>query len=477
VLCDLRTIDGLGPGRGASVALDHRAPALAAEDPAPFELELEDDERAYVVYTSGSTGTPKGVEVPHRALANALAALRDELEIGAGDLVAHHTPLTFDIALFELLTPLVAGAAVLLVEPTLADEPEAVARALERASVVQATPPGWDVLLATGWRPSRPTRILTGGEALRPRQRDALTALGCRVWHAYGPSETTLCSTACEVTEDDSEETIPVGPPLPNTELSIVDEAGELRAVGEPGEVRIAGLGVALGYLNRPEATEARFVPDPVSDRFDYAYATGDMGHLLPDGSLVLAGRRDFQVKIRGQRVELGEVEAALRRDPQVAEAVVVAQGDDSVRLVAFATAAGGSVDADAALGRLRRSLPPHMVPWRLVVLDALPTTSHGKIDRRRLPVVTAEGHADEGPRDELEARLLSIWRAVLGAESAGVEDHFLELGGDSLAAVRIATRAGDERLGLLASDVLRHGTVAALAAHLRRKKEGPDSR
>ncbi|HSF41084.1 MAG TPA: amino acid adenylation domain-containing protein, partial [Thermoanaerobaculia bacterium] len=439
--------------------------------------EVEDDtnpeplagpgDLAYVIYTSGSTGRPKGVQVTHGAVANFLASMAQRPGLSPDDTLLAITTLAFDIAGLELLLPLTVGARVVLAPRETALDGTRLAGALKAhgVTVLQATPATWRLLLATGWGGDRGLTALCGGEALpRDLTRDLLPRVGT-LWNVYGPTETTIWSSVHRVTETD---VIPVGLPIANTSIHLLDRRMEPVPLGVPGELYIGGVGLARGYLRRPDLTAERFVPDPFSSG-ERLYRTGDLARRFPSGEIEYLGRADHQIKIRGFRVEPGEIEAALAEDPAVRQAVVVLREDapGDQRLVAYVVwEAAGDV---ARLREILKSrLPAYMVPSAFVELPALPLTPSGKVDRRALPRPSAE-RVDEAafvaPRTPTEAALAAIWTDVLGVERVGVHDGFFDLGGHSLLATQVAARVREIfRVELPLAVLFRETALEALA-------------
>ncbi len=426
---------------------------------------------AYVIYTSGSTGRPKGVQVPHRAVSNFLSSMAKEPGLDSDDRLVAVTTLSFDIAVLELLLPLSVGARILLADRVTAADGVALKALIERsgATVMQATPASWRLLLDADWKGDSNFKILCGGEALPSDLAAQLLSRCGSLWNVYGPTETTVWSTCSLVT---SASDIDIGRPIDNTQVWILDPRGELCPLGVPGEMWIGGDGVTLGYLNRPELTAERFVPDPFSNATGaLLYRTGDRGRWRADGVLEHQGRLDFQVKVRGYRIELGEIEALLAAHAQVARAVVVAREDrpGDVRLVAYVVADAGAALDDAALASyLKGSLPDYMIPQHIVFLDAIPLLPNGKIDRKSLPVPDmAVKLAGErvAPRNALERTIADAMAKVLGVAEVGVDDDFFTLGGHSLLAAQLTSRINKELGIALSLRALFDGpTVAKLA-------------
>jgi amino acid adenylation domain-containing protein len=420
-----------------------RAEDLAKAAPtAPPAPAVGPNDAAYLIYTSGSTGRPKGVLVPQRAVANFLAAMRDRPGLTTNDKLVAVTTLSFDISVLELLLPLTAGAEVILATREQATDGHALRTLLEqhRATIMQATPATWRMLLEAGWRGGAGFKALCGGEALPPELAEALLHKAGTLWNMYGPTETTVWSTCGRV--ELGRGGVTIGQPIDNTEVWILDDAGELLPIGVPGELYIGGAGVALGYHARPDLTNERFVPDRFSGRPGARlYRTGDLARWRADGRLQHLGRTDFQVKVRGYRIELGEIEIALARHGQVAEAVVTAQpgpGGEQ-RLVAYIVPRGAAPTPSVLREHLRTALPDYMIPSVYMTLDKLPLTPNGKVDRRTLPApgveaaAPTESGAFRGPHTRAEQIVATVWRELLGVERISVADNFLDLGGHSL--------------------------------------------
>ncbi|HML82982.1 MAG TPA: amino acid adenylation domain-containing protein [Thiomonas arsenitoxydans] len=447
------------------LALDS-APLAGLRRDAPLPPDPARDARpedpAYLIYTSGSTGQPKGVEVPHRAVVNFLRSMAREPGLQSDNVLLAVTTLSFDIAVLELLLPLTAGARVVLADHAQSRDPFALRDLLQTslATVLQATPSTWRMLLDVGWPgnpdPSRPPRLraFIGGEALPADLAPRLLAACAEVWNLYGPTETTVWSTCWRVQPG---QPIVIGRPIANTQVWILDPQGQLCPIGTPGEIHIGGAGVTLGYFQRPELTAERFIPDPFSaDTQASLYKTGDLGRWRHDGQLEHLGRLDHQVKIRGFRIELGEIEAALREQAGVATCVLTtyAPTPEDVRLVAYLVAKPGAATNPADLRQaLRARLPDYMVPQHLVPLDALPLLPNGKHDRAALPAPQAAAptahtrQASRLPSTPQEQQIAAIWRELLGVERVQLTDNFFDLGGHSLLAMR-AVIAIEQQLG-----------------------------
>ncbi|MGW2745063.1 amino acid adenylation domain-containing protein [Streptomyces sp. NPDC001450] len=427
------------------------------------------DAAAYVIYTSGSTGLPKGVQVGHRALVNFLWTMARRPGFGSRDSLLALTTVCFDIAGLELYLPLVRGGTVeILPEPVCADG-FALRERIERSapSVLQATPTSWQMLIAAGWAGDPQLRALCGGEPMPAELASQLLGKVGELYNMYGPTETTIWSTVDRVRPG---EPVTIGRPIGNTRCHVLDERGIHVPPGLPGELYLAGDGVADGYLGRPELTAERFVTAPGGS--GRAYRTGDLVRHLPDGRLEYLERIDGQIKLNGYRIELGEVESALRRLPGVTAAVALVREDQpgERRLVAYATGSGALPDPAQLRAALRDGLPAYMVPAAVVMLPRFPLTPNGKIDRRALPRPGAARIAGGGAtvRGDLERRIAEAWCEVLRLDEVGAEDNFFDLGGDSLRLTSVVAMLR-ERLGrpVTRLDMFGHPTVRAMAAHL----------
>jgi amino acid adenylation domain-containing protein len=442
-------------------------------DPRP--AGLAPDHLAYVIYTSGSTGRPKGVMNQHRTLVNRLSWGQKAWRLGADEAVLGQTSLSFDGHVRELLWPLTAGARVVLARPDGHREPAYLAELVRREAIttLNLVPSLLQALLEhPGFAACGGVRrILCGGEALPSalvRQvRDVLP--GAELHNLYGPSEAATALTAPECDGGEARAVVPIGRPIANTRVYVLDGGGQPVPVGVAGELCIAGTGVARGYLGRPGMTAERFVPDPFSSEpGGRMYRTGDRTRRLADGRVEFLGRTDFQLKVRGFRVEPGEIEARLLDVPQVREAVAAVHGEGGgQRLVAYFTASQ-AVEAEALRAHLAERLPEHMVPAAYVRLDALPLTPSGKLDRRALPAPDADAFAArdyEAPATTAEDTVAGIWAEVLRLERVGRHDQFFELGGHSLLAVQVVSRVR-QALGVEAAvrDLFLHPVLADFA-------------
>jgi amino acid adenylation domain-containing protein len=427
------------------------------------------EDPAYLIYTSGSTGRPKGVLVPGRALVNLLRSMAGRPGMTADDALASVTTVSFDIAALELFLPLIVGARIEMVGRDVAADGSLLAHRLAscEVTVMQATPTTWRLLLDAGWRPDGPFTALCGGEAMPADLARGLAAAGATVWNMYGPTETTVWSACARLTG--AESLIPLGEPIDHTEIRVLDTSRRPVPPGVPGEIYIGGSGLALGYHERPELTAERFVPDPRDPR-RRLYRTGDAARLRADGRLEFLGRLDDQIKLRGYRIEPGEIAAVLREHPRVREAAVTvherAPGDR--RLAAYVES-DGSPPLPELWELLRAGLPGYMLPASITVLDRLPRTPNNKVDVRALPEpdtgATQSTAEFRSPSTESERRIAAIWAEVLGTERLGADDDFFASGGNSLLAARVVAALRDRLdMEIPVRALFDHPTVAGLA-------------
>ncbi|WP_327002968.1 amino acid adenylation domain-containing protein [Dactylosporangium sp. NBC_01737] len=463
VLTQRALLDDLPPHDATVVVLDDVSGPPPAGQPVPVAA----GDVAYVLYTSGSTGRPKGVAVEHGALANFVLDMRDRLDAGPQDRWLAVTSLAFDIAGLELYLPLVTGGCVVVAGEALLRDGARLTALVRDAGVthVQTTPSRWRLLLAAGFdRPG--VTALVGGEALPPALARQLRAAVGRLVNVYGPTETTIWSTAWEVPADPAE--VLIGGPIANTRVHLCDDLGREVPVGAVGELCIGGNGVARGYLHRPGLTADRFRPDPWGAPGARLYRTGDLARWRPGGQLEFLGRGDDQVKLNGHRLELGEVEARLAELPGVTEAAAAVHGDPATKrwLVGYLVTAGGGPPADWRK-RLAAVLPAAVTPRHVVTLERLPLTPNGKLDRAALPAPDpVETGAGAAPRSATERLVADVWSEVLGRDGIGVDDDFFALGGHSLPAMTLAARLSEvSGLDVSVRAVLAHPTVAELAA------------
>jgi amino acid adenylation domain-containing protein len=479
VVTDSARGDWLDGGAPPAVLLDDPAVrgALEAEDGGALRLRGHALETAYVIYTSGSTGLPKGVAVPHRGVVR-LVRNSGHHSMGAGDRVAQLSNTSFDAATLEIWGALLNGGCLVLVPRETALDPAGLARTLADRRIdvlVLATALFHQVAQTAPAAFAGVREVIVGGEAFSPRHAAAVLRAGgpARLVNGYGPTESTTMATGYRVREVPPDAaSLPIGTPVANTTAYVLD--GALRALlpGDGGELYLGGDGLARGYLGQPGRTAERFVPHPfASTPGERLYRTGDRARWTGHGELEFLGRVDHQVKVRGFRIEPGEIEAALAEHPGVGDCAVLAREDGGERrLVAWMTGRGGPApDAAALRAHLRARVPEHMVPAFFVAMDRLPLTPNGKVDHAALPAPRPEASADYvAPRAGLEAEVAAVWREALGADRVGARDNFFEIGGSSLLLARVQALLG-ERLGRTVPvvDLLRCPTVASLAARL----------
>ncbi len=479
IVADARPVAALtlasGPAlRLPSVLLDQVGSALETLDESNLSLPLSPDQPAYIIYTSGSTGEPKGVVLRHRGLCNVSAAQQAAFAVGPTDRVVQFASLSFDASLFELAMALGSGATLVLGSSSALLPGRPLWELLHREKISNATlPPSVLAMLPVEPLPDLRT-LIVAGEACSA-ELVAAWAPGRRFFNAYGPTETTIWATLAEC---HAGTTPTIGRPIANTRVYVLDSEMQPVPVGVAGELYIAGAGVALGYLNRPELSAQRFLPN-LFDQADEAvlYRTGDVVRWTPEGELEFLGRSDHQVKINGHRIELEEIQEVLRRHADVGDAaVIVRQGSGGKpSLAAYVVArAGADLSLPALRAYLRERLPRYMLPTALVPLESLPLGTTGKLDRTRLPdpaTVTvpsppAEMHSDT-PRARLEQTLAGIWSRVLKVDRVGIHDHFFELGGASTQTLEVAELAREQGLTVTPELLFRHQTIAELAAAL----------
>jgi amino acid adenylation domain-containing protein len=444
------------------------------------EINITGDDMAYVLYTSGSTGKPKGVQIRHFNLVNFLLSMQKEPGITANDKVLAVTTISFDIAGLDIYLPLISGAQLLLADSETAKDGRLLLDIVrnEQVTIMQATPYTWRMMLEYDWDKFIPFKVFCGGEAL---PKDLVSKLIWRcgaIWNLYGPTETTIYSTIKLV---DNEDNITIGKPIANTTIYIVDEYLNNLTDGSIGEILIGGHGVAKGYLNKPDLTAERFIDNPFDEHTEYKlYRTGDLGRIKEDGDIQCLGRIDHQVKVRGFRIELEEIEHALLKNTNIKEAVVIAREDipGDVRLVGYVVLAIGSDARDfrSQINDWQKTLltvlPEYMVPDDFVLLPAIPITPNGKTDRKVLPKPDYNAIPREGeyvaPRTDIEKQVAEIWEESMGLEKISIFDNFFALGGRSLVAVQIMAKiekVTGKRLPL--ATLFEHSTIEKLSLQL----------
>ena len=484
---------------------------------------------AYIIYTSGSTGKPKGVQITHKSLVNCLESMQQKPGITPNDTLLSVTTLSFDIAALELYLPLITGARLAIASREIAIDGIRLGESLEnnQITIMQATPASWKLLLATGWKSNQQLKILCGGEALDISVAEQLIERGKEVWNLYGPTEATIWSAVTQFADVASHvsttNSVLIGKAINNTQFYVLDDYLRLVPIGVPGQLYIGGVGLAQGYLNKPELTANRFIPNPflrngeaeeareteeiregkgfspqinllssspassasstpcASSTPPTLYKTGDRVRYLPDGNLEYLGRIDYQVKLRGFRIELGEIEASLMQYPHIEQAVVVLyKNQEDERLIAYITA---SKDLSQIEIRqfLQDRLPAYMLPSNYLMLKALPLTPNRKIDRKALPAPEKTRPQLEvayvQPKTEIEQAIAQIWKQVLQVEKVGIHDNFFDLGGHSLLMIKVHSQLKDKfKTNIPLVEMFRHPTISSLTSYFSNISDEIDS-
>lgn len=467
---------GTRPDAGTATVID-----LAQDDGAPatpfIPPKVRTDDLAYVIYTSGSTGQPKGVMIPHRGVVNWLVWMRNAFAVTPADVVLKKAPLTFDVSAWELFLPLISGACLVLADSQRQYDPVYLAglMARTRVSIAQFVPSLMRSFLELPELPDlRSLRhVMCGGEVLTPRlQAQFFERLTSEICNSYGPTEASIGVTRWPCRRGDDRPAVSIGYAIDNTELYILDPHLEPVAPGVPGELYIGGICLGRGYLNRSDLTAERFLPNPFNAGGEARmYRTGDLCRFLEDGSIDFLGRIDDQVKVRGVRIELAEVEKAILAHDAVeicAAAAEEAEGEKA--LVAYVVPVPGRALAERELrGFLRQKLPQSMIPSSFLFVDALPLSANGKIDRKRLVLLRPAEEATIAPRDEIERRVAAVWQRVLKGAQFGVHEDFFDCGGDSLLATQLLIRLESEFKTRIALDrIIGAFTIEAIANILR---------
>jgi amino acid adenylation domain-containing protein len=402
---------------------------------------------AYILYTSGSTGTPKGVAIEHRSVTNMLFNMSRKLGISEDEVILSVAPYGFDVALPDWFWALMFGGKLVLVEAPIIHDPDLMLAKIQEVQPthVQGPPTFWEMLIAKNIPWSKDIRIVSTGEHISDTLRDKLRARNHEVWNLYGPTETTVWSCACNINQDTNSNSI--GVPIGNTTLYVETEEGQPAETGEVGELLIGGVGLARGYVNRDELTGQSFCKMPVFGD-ERLYRTGDLVRCREDGTLEYLGRKDHQVKVRGFRIELGEIDAAIQKHPDILSAVTVVREDNQGDKQIF-TYVVRNPESQTEYWQYRdfleKSLPLHMLPTGIEILERMPLNTNGKIDRAALPKPSKERrelNTDYSqPVNELEKKLTNIWEDILETKGIGVDDNFFDIGGHSITATRIINR------------------------------------
>jgi amino acid adenylation domain-containing protein len=472
--------DGLGAGPCPVVLLDADLESMSLESESNPGLITTPRNLAYVIYTSGSTGRPKGVMLEHRGVANLRTAQQNAFGVGPGSRVLQFSSFSFDASVWETIMALLTGGTLCFAggRASLWDGSDATRMLRDQGITVVTLPPSLLAVLRSQDLPALET-IISAGESCSSEIAERWS-VGRRFWNAYGPTETTVCATMMECSKYYPQGP-PIGRPISNTQVYILDEFGNPTPLGVAGELHVASAGLARGYLNRPGLTAEKFIPNQFSkEPGSRLYRTGDLARYLSDGNIEYLGRIDQQVKVRGYRIELGEIESLLAAHETVSLAAVKAHEYPSgeKRLVAYVVPAAGMLpDISELRGFIKEKLPEYMVPSVIITMDALPLTPNGKVDKKALPAPegrrTVAAAAFVAPQNEFEERIAGIWREALQIEKVGINDNFFDLGGHSLLLLRIHTQlqqACNRDLALIT--LFKFPTIGSLSRHLSEEPE-----
>jgi amino acid adenylation domain-containing protein/non-ribosomal peptide synthase protein (TIGR01720 family) len=477
LLSQQHLVESLPAHKAQVVCLDSNWELIAHQSSENLTCNLRSDSLAYVIYTSGSTGIPKGAMNTHRGICNRLLWMQDTYQLTAADCVLQKTPFSFDVSVWEFFWPLLAGARLVVARPDGHRDPNYLVNLItqEQITTLHFVPSMLQAFVeAEGLENCKSLkRVICSGEALSPElQQCFFTRLQAELHNLYGPTEAAIDVTSWQCQRQSDLAIVPIGRAIANTQIYILDTNGQPVPIGVPGELHIGGEQLAIGYLNRPELTAEKFIPNAFSNKLGARiYKTGDLARYLPNGDIEYIGRIDHQVKIRGFRIELGEIEAAINQHPEVSASVVIVREDHpgNKNLVAYTTLHPEQTLSVSELRRfLESKLPNHMVPTAFVILEALPLTPNGKVDRRALPAPDITQLITESnfvaPSNLVEKILAKIWAEVLGIEKVGVHNNFFELGGDSIISIQVIAKANQVGLKLTPRQVFEHQTIAELA-------------
>ena len=473
LLTQASLLEAIPQHKAQVICLDNDYEAIAQQSQKNLSSELTTNNPAYTIYTSGSTGKPKGVQISHSALSNFLYSMKQTPGLTSEDTLLAVTTYSFDIAALELFLPIIVGARLVVAsQEIVADGIQLSAKLTDsKATVMQATPATWKLLVAAGWDGNPQLKILCGGEALPSNLASQLLQRCDCLWNMYGPTETTIWSAASQIKTDSK--IIPISHPIANTQLYIIDQYSQLVPVGVAGELCIGGEGLARGYFHRPDLSAEKFIPNPFSTEATRLYKTGDLARYLPCGDIEYISRIDNQVKVRGFRIELGEIEAVISQYPAVREAVVIVREDevDSQRIVAYIVVKTEQILTISELRNfLESKLPNYMVPTAFVTLEALPLTPNGKVDRKALPAPDVSRSEAEFvlPRNSTEETVANIYAEILKQEKISINDNFFELGGHSLLGTRVISKLREAfKIELPLRSLFEQPTVAQLAERI----------
>jgi amino acid adenylation domain-containing protein len=476
VLAQSHLADRLPTGVQRTIYVDRDWPSVTSESPEDLTTAVNGKNLAYAIYTSGSTGKPKGVPNVHEGIVNRLLWMQDKYHLTGKDRVLQKTPFSFDVSVWEFFWPLMTGATLVVARPGGHRDPAYLVNLIAEQGIttLHFVPSMLGIFLDTaGLERCRTLRqVFASGEALPYElQQRFFERLAAELHNLYGPTEAAVDVTFFHCQRNGQLTVVPIGRPIANTQIYILDANLEPVSIGATGELHIGGIGLARGYLNRPDLTAQKFIQDPYSKTPGARlYKTGDSARFLPDGNIEYLGRIDQQVKLRGFRIELGEIEEVLLKCPGVRQAAVILREDNpgDKRLVAYMiAAAGAALDVDRIRGEIKDKLPEYMVPSRFITVKEFPMTTSGKLDRKALPAPVEEGVSaiTVAPRNELESKIAAAFASVLGIPSVGVTDNFFALGGHSLTAARLLSQVKEiSGRDVPLSALLRAATVESLA-------------
>lgn len=458
------------------IHLDADEPKIVNYGENNLEIRVESDNLIYVIYTSGSTGKPKGVQIEHRAVTNLLYSMQQQLNLAKRDTLLAITTLSFDISALEIFLPLITGACLMIAKEEEILNGSGLLEHLDNdgITIMQGTPAIWRHLLDAGWLNRYKLKILCGGETLTRELANQLIERSDSLWNVYGPTETTIWSSIGLVTL--SEEPVFIGSPIANTRIYLLDSYMQLVPVGIPGEIHIGGEGLARGYLNSPNLTAEKFIPDPFSGKPGFRlYKTGDLARYRSDGTIEFLGRMDYQVKIRGRRIELGEIETVLTQHPAVKEAIIVVREDipEEKQLVGYVVPRlGHTISTSQIINYLRNVLPGYMIPNNFVIMNSLPLSQSKKVNRSALPDPENRPIISEGafisPGSSIEENIAKIWQEILGIEKVSRNGNFFDLGGHSLLLARVYSELQQlYHIEFNIIDLFKYPTVHTLAQRL----------
>jgi amino acid adenylation domain-containing protein len=487
LLTQSRLLDKLPKHRGHTLCVDTQWEEISQQSQRSPVTEIAATHLAYIIYTSGSTGRPKGVMIPHQAIVNHMLWMQSRLPLNGSDCVLQKTPFSFDASVWEFYAPLLVGGRLAIAKPDGHQDAAYMSGCIARyqVTVLQVVPTLLRMLVETPeFKACRSLRrVFCGGEVLtRELSEKFYETLDAELYNLYGPTEVTIDSVFFPVPRDHQGEIVPIGRPVANTYAYALDPHSKPVPIGTPGELLLGGVQLARGYLNRPELTAEKFIPDPFSDKPGARlYKTGDLVRFRPDGNIEFLGRIDHQVKIRGFRIEPGEIETELGHHPAVREKVVIARETrrgGTILAAYIALRENSSVSNHELRKFLRKKFPDYMVPSAFIVLDSLPLTPSGKVDRKSLPVPEAVLEDMEipfvAPRTPIEEILAGIWVDVLGLKEAGIHDNFFDLGGHSLLATQVVSRLRKAlQVELPLRSLFEMPTIAGLAVLITQSQAG----